>query len=476
MKRGLSFSRVLRGSFWLTVGTLVANLFGFVYWLLVSPVVSPNAVGRAAVIIAVESLLLSTLSLGIPNGVIRFLGRDHGKGDTIALGKHFYSNLLLMIVVDAVAGLTLLTLGLNGYAVGPLDPESLLFTSLLILFGTNGWTLLLISFFNSTLKTEYITLAGIVTGLSRICIGVPLVYLGLGFFGLMMGYVISAVANSITLLVLAVRELRRLAVKHVLSAAAVGETVEAGLASWFPSLLALAGQWIGVLGLGSLVGSYETGNYFIAYAITAGLLAFPISIVQLMFPVVSGMEDGRKRAMGRAVRVASSSMYPIAFTLIAYPSLLPSLLGKPYLPAAELIRILAAGFLLAPLVNGYTYYTYAIGDYKQVTLIGVAGNIPRIVLYPIMIGQLADRGAAASFTLGFLSSITAVLLLSRKTGYRLNLWENLKTLTVPLFPFLPTMLLNVAPIAGISLLITFSYIAYARFQIITKKNTWKTFH
>jgi len=466
----LSFSRVLRGSIWLTASTVLANLFGFIYWLIVSPLVPPATVGRAAATLAVESLLLATLSLGIPTGIMRFLGGSYGGGDARGLGLHFYSNLLFILGLDFVAGGCLVILGLAGISINPLDTESLLFASVLILLGSNGWALLLTAFFNSILKTEYVTIAGFIAGITRILVGAPLVYYGQGFFGLMVGYVASAATSSLALLILAIRELRRLAASFILSSLAVREAVRAGLAAWTPSILTLAGQWVGVLGLGGFTGGHEAGNYFIAYAITAGLLAFPLGILQLTFPVVSGMEDGRKRMMGRSVKMASAAMYPIAFTLIAYPYTIPTLLGRPYLPSAGSIRILAAGFLMAPLVDGYTYYAYALGNYKQVTLIGLAGNLPRIILYLLLIGQFAGEGAAASFSLGFLFSLIAAAPLARRAGYHLNLSENSKILATPFILYILVNLLQLPPITGIPLLLTASYITYTRLRIVSEKD------
>jgi len=167
-----------------------------------------------------------------------------------------------------------------------------------------------------------------------------------------------------------------------------------------------------------------------------------------MFPVLSGMEDGRKRAMGEAIRISSAIMYPLAFMLIAYPAFIPSLLGEAYLPASTPIMILAAGFLLAPLVNGYTTYAYALGRYQEVIFIGLAGNLPRIILYTLLIGRLAEAGAAISFSLGFLSSLIAVIPLAKKAGYNLNIKETLKTLSIPLALCILTLALKPHPLLG----------------------------
>ena len=170
-----------------------------------------------------------------------------------------------------------------------------------------------------------------------------------------------------------------------------------------------------------------------------------------------------EKAMSEAVQIASATMYPLAFMLIAYPAFIPSFLGEAYLPASAPIII------LAPLVNGYTYYAYALGEYRQVTLIGLVGNLPRMILYLLLIRELAEVGAATSFSLGFLFSLLAVIPLAKRMNYRLNLKETVKISVIPLAFYMLALTLGLPPIIGIPLILILSYISYARPRILLKK-------
>jgi peptidoglycan biosynthesis protein MviN/MurJ (putative lipid II flippase) len=122
------------------------------------------------------------------------------------------------------------------------------------------------------------------------------------------------------------------------------------------------------------------------------------------------------------------------------------------------------------LVNGYTYYAYALGKYREVILIGLAGNLPRIILYLFLIGKFAEAGTAISFSLGSLFSLLAIIPLARKTGYHLNLKEAAKSLSIPLALYILTLFLKLPPLLGITLILASSYIIYARLRIISKKD------
>jgi hypothetical protein len=67
-----------------------------------------------------------------------------------------------------------------------------------------------------------------------------------------------------------------------------------------------------------------------------------------MFPVLSGMEDGRKRASARAVRLTSAIIAPLAGVVIAYPYVPLSMMGPSYVASSFALQLLAVGCFAAP--------------------------------------------------------------------------------------------------------------------------------
>ncbi|MEM0506309.1 MAG: oligosaccharide flippase family protein [Thermosphaera sp.] len=466
----LSIGRVIRGGFWLTLGLLLSNFFGFVYWLVVSALVPPEVVGRVAAILGVEGLTLAMLNLGIPVGIQRFLGKHYGAGDLQSLSRYHCTALVFLMLVSVCAGLAFLVMAFSGIGFASLDPDMLFFTGALIIIGLNGWPLLGAAFFNSILKTEYITVVSLLTGIVRLSVGIVLVYLGLGFLGVVSGYLAAALATSILMLVLPLRALRQLAGRLVVDFSVLGEVVRAGIFSWIPSLSRLAGQWLGVLGVYGFIGTFETGVYFIAYTITLAIFGLSTSVLQLMFPTLSGMADGRKRAMSRVVRLTTTITYPIIFVLILYPWVIPSFLGDKYLPASPLIQIMAMGYILQPIILGYTYYAYAAGKYFDVMAVGLAENIPRLVLYALLGAFFKDTGVAMAFSLGSLSALISVIPLSKRSGFVFNRSELLKTASIPAGMAFAMRLLSPHWLIGTITIVMTSFFLYIKLRIITKED------
>lgn len=467
-RAGVSLGRVVRGAVWLSIGVIFSNFFGFIYWLIVSRIVDVDVVGRVAAILGIEALIIGFINLGVPISVQRFIGASYSGRDYDKLSQYYYSNTMFLFTLSLSASIVLLIPTLTYGELFMLDLLSAIFLSILIVCGFNGWSVIGQSFFNAIIKTEYTALTQISSSLIRLTVSLLLIYLGYGFLGLMLGYVVAGLTTSILMLVLPIKMLRKFGAGFSISIKSIKDSVEAGMVSWIPNILTLLGQWIGVLGVFSIVGSVETGLYFVAFTITSVVMSLPQSILTLSFPSISGMSDGRKKAMSRAVKISTSLMAPIAFFLILYPSTLPEFIGKTYTEATELVRILAFGYLVSPINTGYVYYVYAIGKYRDVLAIGLAGTIPRLLLYPIMISLHGDLGAAVSFSIGNITALLAVIACAHRINYSLRLKEYLKIVAIPSALCIPLMLSDIHWIVGLALLST-SYFIYAKSKIITRE-------
>ena len=138
-----------------------------------------------------------------------------------------------------------------------------------------------------------------------------------------MGYLAAALTTSILMSILPWKVLKDISSSFTIRLPCLREVIKAGLVSWIPNIAMFAGQWAGVIGLHMFIGSFETGTYYIAYAITLILFSLPQSILNLMFPTLSGMLDGRKRAMYRAIKLSAAFISPIILVLMAFPWVIP---------------------------------------------------------------------------------------------------------------------------------------------------------
>jgi O-antigen/teichoic acid export membrane protein len=289
----VSLNRVIRGSFWLYVSGISSNFIAYIYWLLASKFVEPTAIGDAAAILGVVSIITGFFGFGISSGATRMFGRANGQGDLKSLSSYFSSTLLVSLAIQLIVAALVFLLG-GFFNLVRLDA---FFIAVLIAIG--GWPYIMSALFSSILRTGAIALAAIVSTLLRLTLGIALLYAGTGFLGIMLAFIMTDVAYDAILLYLC----RRVISFQRPSMAPVKEALKTGIPNWLPGLISTAGTWLGILGIHSLSGSYETGTYYIAFMISQIVYSLPLSFLGLMFPVLSGMEDGRKRATNRSVRL-----------------------------------------------------------------------------------------------------------------------------------------------------------------------------
>ena len=68
-----------------------------------------------------------------------------------------------------------------------------------------------------------------------------------------------------------------------------------------------------------------------------------VSMLQLLLPVLGGLEDGRKRASYEVFRFSLGLVSPLALAVMVYPWVHPGLLGSEYVASGILVVLLAFG-------------------------------------------------------------------------------------------------------------------------------------
>jgi len=461
-----SLSSVIRGSFWLYVGGLFSSFLGYLYWFVASAFVSPSVVGLAAAVISLQSVLIGVFSFGLPTGIQRFIGLSKGENDYRRLYTYFFTSLFFTVFVNSVLALSIVVLSFAGLGLFNLSSFDLSFVSILIVLG--GWPSLFVSLFNSTLRTELTALSQALSSILRLIVGVLLLYIGLDFVGVMLGFMVASISVDGFLLFYGIKLFRSFKVKVSLKFSSLKDALKAGMASWFPDVLMILGQSLGVLSIYGFIGGSETGLYYIAFAIASIVYILPGSVLGLMFPVLSGMRDGRKRAISRAVQFSLAITVPLALVLALYSSVPLSLLGKRYVEASTMLSILALGALISPIVSGYGSYIYAIGKYSHVILLGLTGNLSRIVLYILLIPLFEAKGVALAYSLGFLLSLVAMVFSAYKTGYILSWMQYAKIISIPSLFAIVIYFSNLYWLIGLPLLLFLSFFAYTRLRIVSR--------
>lgn len=461
----MSLGKVVRSSLWLYVGGVASNLLYFIYWLIASRMVSPSTVGTAAAVIGVASILAGVFSFGISQGTTRLLGQTHGRGDSRAFNLYFTSSFIMNICVYSILAITILIPG----GLFGLSRYQLFFVAALVLSGA-GLMNSLGPLFNSTLRTEVVAFSSVLSATFRLIFLVALLSPGLDFFGVIVTYIIGNISAD-AIYLYKCRELIRFEKPSLKSAK---EILAASIPSWIPSLFATAGTWLGIIGVYGIAGSTQTGTYYMAFAMASLVYAIPTSLLSLMFPVLSGMDDGRKRATNRSVRLTFVILAPLAAAVIAYPTVPLGFLGTSYVSSSLTLQILLLGTIISPISLGFNSLIYAYGKYRYVTLLGLASNVPRVALYLLLVSMWGANGAAIAYVSGYLFEFAATAFLSKRVKYSIDLLPLLAMSSIPFALAILFYSINVFWVAGVVVILAVSFLSYARLGLVKRSDLAET--
>ncbi|MEQ9716184.1 MAG: MATE family efflux transporter, partial [Candidatus Asgardarchaeum sp.] len=367
----LTLGKVVVGGFWLYLDTILVNLIGYVYWLIIGRISGPDVVGYASATLSITWIVQTMVLFGIPVGVQRFLGRAFGFGDHGSLKRYFLTSLTFLLFVVVVAAIILWYFNNILSSLIKIDAIYIILAGFLILF--MGISLLFKSFLISTLRIDKIFIFDVVANMVRLIGGVYLVILGYRGVGAVLGYVFSGFVSLILFSLYTFKLIHGIKSESpIVSFSILKEILGASYVSWLPTLITTVGIQLGVLVIFGSHGAMETGIYFLAFAIFNVLLALPNMFLGILFPVLSGLESGHAQPTQRAMNLVLAAATPLSVAMAIYSEFLLGLVGSAYTVGWFVLTVLAISVPFMCIVNGVNSLVYALGNYRAVLVIGSA--------------------------------------------------------------------------------------------------------
>lgn len=183
--------RLVRSGFWLALGGFVLSAGGALFWFFAGRLSSPGDVGYAVSAVSIANMLSTFASLGLGYAVLREV--------PLSGSRAFSASLLLALVMGFSASLlSPLFSGFYGGFSSYVPLISLLVVSSLVM-SVSLYALA------SILRVSLIALINLFSITARLSIGLGLLLLGFGGFGLVMGFLAAQLAGALTSLILALR-------------------------------------------------------------------------------------------------------------------------------------------------------------------------------------------------------------------------------------------------------------------------------
>ncbi|WP_224338463.1 flippase [Haloprofundus halobius] len=209
--------------------------------------------------------------------------------------------------------------------------------------------------------------------------------------------------------------------------------------------------------LGYFTTSFQTGQYGAAYTLASGMLVALSAFGFIMLPMASRLDaDGKHGEIDLIYSTTTKWVYILTFpgflTFVIFPGdVLQIIFNAEYLPAAQVLPILAFGFFTSAMVGRNRETLSALGETKFILVSNVAAFMVNFLLNLYMIPRYGFVGAGitSAISLVVLNGIV-VIVLKQKFGITPSSPENVRT-----FVFLPLVLMPVGYVlreyAGLSL-------------------------
>ncbi len=376
--------------------------FTFLFWVITSNLVGSEIIGTVAAIGSFAMILgvLSNFDIGI--GMKRFLGKAIAENNF-----QFFKNLcstafVFTIITSAIILIIAFNPIIDILQLIGIDKAFIPIIAIIVI--GNNLQHVIFGSLVSAKKSKSVIIPSIVSSLSRFPVLAILIYfLGTTTLTVAWSYSVLYLVLTISLLIITIKYLNSIPGNYFeKSYDNLKLIIKGSFPRWIPQIIVLLGTQVGVLIIFNMKGPEAAGLFYIPFAIMNVLFLIPHAINQVIHPIFSGIGelDSQLKYLKKTLKIAFFGTLPFAAIMYFYSGPILSIFGKEFIKADNTFSILLLGFPVAIIADAVFFLLYARGNYKQVLTLGLIANIPRIVLYIILVPEFGGVGGATAYVIG----------------------------------------------------------------------------
>lgn len=463
-----------RGAIFVYLENILSMLLGYIFWLLLSRLATPDAIGSAAAVISLATIFSTIGSIGIPTGIQRFLGVSFSNKNFEEAKMYVLSGLVLSSLGVLLASIFVF------FSQAFLDPAFRLIPSLVtlgvILTSVMTFMVFVRAIVLSSLKTKKLPLVMIISNIAKISAAVILVVLGFGATGIVIGFILFPAISCIVLGLDILTVLKGFPTRPKTKVwKPVRDIISASIVTWIPTSIYTLGAHLGPLLVFGSHGPEEAGVYFIAFSLVIAISAATSALFTIAYPKLSAMTDGRKRLTARAIKISLIVTMPFSSYLLFNSTEVMAFFGPGYAQGSFPLQLLLLSVFPATLTQGINTLSYSYGNYRQVMTIGLASNVPRAVLYLVLVPSFDGIGASVGYTVGAVIGLLFSLHIAKSLGLLVNGKQVGIIVLVPTLLAFSLSLMNLNFFASLVVVLIVSYTVYLKLRILDNNDLQDTY-
>jgi len=311
----------------------------------------------------------------------------------------------------------------------------------------------------------------IISSILRIFLAIILVLLGKGAIGITLGYLLGYAIAAVILSFILVTQLLRVKKESTIHLYhACKDVLIASIPSWIPKVMGVVGTHLGTVLIFGTSGASQAGSYFIAFAIFYAIDAIKTSLFSIALPILSTMEDERKRFVWKLIKMSLIVTLPICFAVMTYSDEVLAIFGSDYIQGSIPLKIILLSMFPLTLLVGVSTLVYSYGNYWQVFYMSLALNMSRVLLYVVLVPISGSAGAALAFTLGSIIGFVITIIVSKKIRMMI-LWKELSLIFIIPAGLASTLAyFHTIYIIGIPVILVVSLILFLASRVLSKSD------
>lgn len=463
-------NEVGKGAIYLYIQLIASMISGYIFLILLARITTTEIIGTFSLLVSISEIFANIAIIGLPDSIQKFVGKtflQHKRADAKAFVK--ISFIFLSLGVSAICLMTLFIRNWISSVFG-ISFHLIIIIDLLII--SYALYLALYSIVVASLRTKVLPIIIIISSIAKVILSIVLVLFGYGVLGLALGYTFFGQILSSILLGISIVKLFKSSSQdskpEILLRTASRNLLAGGMVAWIPVLITTLGIDLGTLVLYNTYGSYQSGVYFIVLAIANAVNAIVYTIFTIALPVMSSMNDGRKRFAWQTIRIGAILALPLSSSIIFYSNDILHLIGSNYEQGSFSLQILLLSTFPIIVLTGIETLVFSYGKYRYALIINIATSIPRTVLYITLVPIFGIAGVAMSYTIGSAIGFISSIIVSQNIRMSIP-WKSLSfTVFLPLSISVLFSTLKVNYILGIVLTLFFTYLLLMKSHTIEK--------
>jgi O-antigen/teichoic acid export membrane protein len=409
---------VLSGGAWKTAALLLPQLYALIQSIVAARFLGPSGMGVQSFIAFTELAVVSLLTVGLSNSLMRYTGELLGRRRGGEVRELVSWGWRVQAVGAALAGAGLGLVALSGAHVASAWGLAAVAATVSILHNVPSAVLI------GTQRWRDASIVGLVTGMVATGAIVAVLAAGGGITGMFAVEAAVAVVNLAWTGALAHRQLLRIAPTPRREAAAAALRRDARTYAILASLTSVVTFVVWrrseLFFLQHYSSSAEIAFYSIPFSLMTALIALPQSLSEVVSPAVAtlfgaGARERIQRGYGRGARLLIVLTLPVTAGALALgPETVRVIWGSDYASAGTVFLILLAPLPAIPLVNLSRAFLTGIGEIRLPLLITLVAGAVNIGLDFLLVPIYDARGAAVANGCAQLAAGLPILAVARR--------------------------------------------------------------